>query len=249
MSPCQRLPTRLSKLAPVPEWPVRSPNNATSSGILATVGFSESALCAEIRCARSRSWFSISTARRVFPPPFEPTKIREVAGCMTKGVGPLGLRIVNSKGIGDQTLDCFAYHTRRTGALPTSLAEDQCASVNSSLDSFVPILFTVSIASFGVAAVDLIVRDEISLPRPEHITAPGIQHHWCVRPGCGKDAGWGFRSQSRRRIGSALSIAVRHTYEAEQCQPSNGQSILPRWTGSLPPMRSLRLAAGMREKQ
>ncbi|RUV29154.1 MAG: hypothetical protein E5X40_09095 [Mesorhizobium sp.] len=40
--------------------------------------------------------------------------------------------------------------------------------------------------------MDLIVSDEISLPRPEHITAPGIQHHWCERPGCGKDAGWGF---------------------------------------------------------
>ncbi len=26
----------------------------------------------------------------------------------------------------------------------------------------------------------------------EPVTCPGIQHHWCERPGCGKDAGWGF---------------------------------------------------------
>ncbi len=40
--------------------------------------------------------------------------------------------------------------------------------------------------------MDQIVRDEISRLTPEHVTAPGIQHHWCERPGCGKDAGWGF---------------------------------------------------------
>ncbi|WP_287375257.1 hypothetical protein [Mesorhizobium sp.] len=26
----------------------------------------------------------------------------------------------------------------------------------------------------------------------EHVTAPGIQHHFGEQPGCGKDAGWGF---------------------------------------------------------
>jgi hypothetical protein len=37
------------------------------------------------------------------------------------------------------------------------------------------------------------MSDEIRLPGPsDHITAPGIQHHFCERPGCSKDAGWGF---------------------------------------------------------
>lgn len=36
------------------------------------------------------------------------------------------------------------------------------------------------------------MRDEIRLPRPEHVTAPGIEHHSCEHPGCTKDAGWGF---------------------------------------------------------
>ncbi|MGX9118620.1 hypothetical protein ACWTU6_18420 [Mesorhizobium sp. BHbsci] len=35
------------------------------------------------------------------------------------------------------------------------------------------------------------LSDEIRLPRPE-VTAPGVQHHLCEHPGCGKHAGWGF---------------------------------------------------------
>ncbi|CAN7648932.1 hypothetical protein [Mesorhizobium sp. LjNodule214] len=36
------------------------------------------------------------------------------------------------------------------------------------------------------------MSDEIRLPRQEHVTPPGIQHHFCEHTGCGKDAGWGF---------------------------------------------------------
>jgi hypothetical protein len=36
------------------------------------------------------------------------------------------------------------------------------------------------------------MSDEPRLPRREHVTAPGIQHHFCEHGGCGKDAGWGF---------------------------------------------------------
>ncbi|WP_287094479.1 hypothetical protein [Mesorhizobium sp.] len=35
------------------------------------------------------------------------------------------------------------------------------------------------------------MSDEIRLPRPE-VTGPGVQHHFCEHPGCGKHAGWGF---------------------------------------------------------
>ncbi|RWC27952.1 MAG: hypothetical protein EOS70_28225 [Mesorhizobium sp.] len=38
----------------------------------------------------------------------------------------------------------------------------------------------------------LTLSDEIRLPRPEQGTAPGVQHHSCEHPGCGKNAGWGF---------------------------------------------------------
>ncbi|MCH4559132.1 hypothetical protein ACVILI_005655 [Mesorhizobium sp. USDA 4775] len=36
------------------------------------------------------------------------------------------------------------------------------------------------------------MSDEIGLPRPAHVTPPGIQHHICEHAGCGKNAGWGF---------------------------------------------------------
>lgn len=36
------------------------------------------------------------------------------------------------------------------------------------------------------------MSDELRIPRPEHVTAPGVQHHVCEHPGCGKHAGRGF---------------------------------------------------------
>lgn len=36
------------------------------------------------------------------------------------------------------------------------------------------------------------MSDEIRLPRQDHVTPPGIQHHVCEHSGCIKDAGWGF---------------------------------------------------------
>ncbi|MER8698973.1 hypothetical protein [Mesorhizobium sp. M1273] len=36
------------------------------------------------------------------------------------------------------------------------------------------------------------MSDEITLPRPEISTSPGVQHHICEHARCTKDAGWGF---------------------------------------------------------
>jgi len=36
------------------------------------------------------------------------------------------------------------------------------------------------------------MSDEKRVGQPEHVTAPGIEHHFCEREGCGKVAGFGF---------------------------------------------------------